>query len=237
MNRVYLWGLCLALAGILGCSAVPPPRTALDTGPSVYEDPASPGALVTLGFGSQDIISLTDQMMRDILAHTFWRRRGSPPRVIIDRNCFTNQGSGYLNLRLITDRLRVELNRAARGRMIFVSPYLYEFQLHKDDPFGRQMASRGLYPHGAAYRLCGNITTIDIRSPNGMMLSRYTQVALEMVERKSARVVWGKVFSFRKAAARADLDPTSARSLSNRPGPPPWRGANNSDPWESILVW
>lgn len=225
------------LAGALllaGCSAIRTPPEVRNS-PSIYSDPDASRPPKSLGFASQDIINLTDAMMRDILAHTFWRRRGKPPRIILDINCFTNQGAGDINLRLITDRLRVELNRAAKGKLVFVAPYLYQYHLFADDPYDRDLASRGIYPHDAVYRLCGNITTLDIQSYDRDLVSRYSQVTLEIVERKTAVLVWGGVYSFRKTANRAEVDPRSAHLLSTRPSPAPWRGSANADPLDTIF--
>ena len=40
--------------------------------PTTYEDESSPSEIGDVGFESRDIVSLTDKMMRDIMANPFW---------------------------------------------------------------------------------------------------------------------------------------------------------------------
>jgi PBP1b-binding outer membrane lipoprotein LpoB len=88
--------------------------------PTVYEDPGSPGRVQGVGIESQDIQSMADRMVRDMLANQYLAGRSTSPRVIIDAEYFRNESSQPINKNLITDKLRVDLNRAANGRMVFV---------------------------------------------------------------------------------------------------------------------
>ncbi len=174
---------------------------------SVYEDETTPGEISDVGFESQDIVSMADRMMRDILSNPFWMKgdgsngRAPSPRLIIDSTCFTNEGTNPINLNMITDRIGVELNRAAKGRMIFLARELIGV-VEKERTLKRQgVISHGAVtgsdlPLGADYKLCGNITTLDTIS--GDRISSFTQVAMKIVDLETAAIDWSGIYSFRK---------------------------------------
>ena len=54
---------------------------------------------------------MSDLMMRDILATPVLAGRAKAPRVIVDSEYFVNESSSRINKNIITDRLRVQLNR------------------------------------------------------------------------------------------------------------------------------
>ena len=90
--------------------------------PSVYEDVSTTGSVGGVGIESQDVVAMTDQMMRDMLANPMLTGRSTPPRIIIDNEYIKNESTSVINTNMLTDRLRIELNRAANGRMIFNFP-------------------------------------------------------------------------------------------------------------------
>ena len=59
---------------------------------------------------------LADAMMRDLLTVPQLLSTTVPPRVIVDSQYFRNESSEIIDKKLITDRLRITLNRAAAGR-------------------------------------------------------------------------------------------------------------------------
>ena len=110
----------MALSGLAGCQTNPPLQNA--TGVSSMEvDPSRKGPVSGVGVESQDIVAMTDQMMRDILAEQIFADTGKRPRVIIDSQYFANESSQAINKNIITQRLMVNLNRAARTRMMFIN--------------------------------------------------------------------------------------------------------------------
>jgi len=142
-------------------------------------------------------------MMRNILASPFWIRDkdSKPPRIIIDSGCFTNEGSSEININMLTDRLRAELNHSAQGRMLFLARQLADIIENEQTLKKVGMVDRGTktssgVPFGADYRLCGNITTLDKIA--GDKMSRFTQIAFEIVDLESGALVWSDVSSFKK---------------------------------------
>lgn len=174
--------------------------------PTVYIDPGSSGPVKGVGIESQDIIGMTDQMLRDMLSQPRLANAATPPNVIIDSEYFYNESSSRLNKNSITDRLRVGLNRAAQGRMQFVGRH-YADMVEKERQLKRQgTVDQATLPSakaqkGGDYRLGGRITSLDSRDPKTGMQQRYSQIIFEMVDLESAEIVWSGIYEFGKAGA------------------------------------
>jgi hypothetical protein len=132
--------------------------------PSVYSTPDSPGAVRGVGTESQDIVSMSDQMVRDMLTLPKLLNASTPPRVIIDSRYFRNESSEMIDKALITDHIRVGLSRASQGRIRFLGrEYIDATENERElkdtgrvdvGTTGRTHASAG-----ADYRLVGRIGT------------------------------------------------------------------------------
>lgn len=174
--------------------------------PTTYQDPASLGAVKGVGIESQDIISMTDQMMRDMLAEPRLANAASAPNVIIDAEYFVNESSSRINRNSITDRLRVSLQRASQGRLNFVGRH-YANMVQSERNLKREgVVDKGKNPTAAAqkggdYRLGGRITSLDARDPKTGMMSRYSQIIFEMADLETGEIVWSGIYEFSKAAA------------------------------------
>jgi len=185
----------LLLFALAACAAPPPPRT-------VYVDPASRGTVGGVGVESNDLLSMTDEMMRDMLAAPSLFRRPSP-RVIVDGAYFENEGATRLNVNLITDRLRVELNRAARGRMTFVGRHLSEMvrserAMKRSGAVTSGEGAPAPAPAGADFRLGGRVTTLDAVNPTSGVRSRTHQIVFEMIDLETGVLEWSGMYTFRK---------------------------------------
>jgi hypothetical protein len=169
-------------------------------------DPSRKGLVKGTGIESQDIISMTDQMARDMFANGFLNGHNQAPRIIIDEQYFHNEGSQIINRRLITDRLRVELNRAAQGRMMFVGRQ-YAGMVAEERDLKRSgvtdVGTTGLTAAqaGADYRLAGTISTLDSRDPNTGIVQRYNQITFDMVDLETGALVWEGMYEIKRAAA------------------------------------
>lgn len=173
--------------------------------PTTYYDPASTGPVKGVGIEAQDIVGMTDQMMRDMLTEPRLAHAETPPNVIIDAEYFVNESTSRLNKNSITDRLRVGLNRAAQGRMSFVGRH-YAGMVEKERDIKRAgVVDKGTLPgtkaqKGGDYRLGGRITSLDARDPKTGMMSRYNQIIFEMVDLETAEIVWSGIYEFAKSA-------------------------------------
>jgi len=169
-------------------------------------DPAVRGPVAGVGLEGSDIIAMTDQMMRDMLASPQLAGAKVAPRVIIDAEYFQNDGAQPINRNAITDRLRINLNRAAQGRMIFVGRQ-YAGMVAQERDLKRQgvtdTGTTGLTKAqaGADYRLGGRMATVDARNPTTGMIQRYTQVTFEMVDLENSTIVWSNLYELSRAAA------------------------------------
>ncbi|MGF6693227.1 curli biogenesis system outer membrane secretion channel CsgG [Metapseudomonas resinovorans] len=173
---------------------------------TVYEDVRSSSTVVQgVGIESQDIVGVTDKMMRDMLATPVLAGRNPPPRIIIDSEYFTNESSSRINKNSITDRLRIELQRAAQGRMVFVGRQ-YAAMVENERELKRAGVTDGgtirktQGTAGADFRLVGRITSLDAVDTATSTTSRYQQITFEMIDLEYGTVVWGGIYEFKKTA-------------------------------------
>lgn len=174
--------------------------------PTTYQDPGSLGAVRGVGIESQDIIGMTDQMMRDMLTEPRLANASPPPNVIIDGEFFINESASRINRNTITDRLRVGLQRAAQGRMNFVGRHYANMVQAERNLKRKGVVDKGRNPtaeaqKGGDYRLGGRITSLDARDSKTGLTQRYTQIVFEMADLETGEIVWSGIYEFSKAAA------------------------------------
>jgi hypothetical protein len=170
---------------------------------SRYDDPTTAQETGGVGFESQDIISMCDQMMRDMLSKPELLARAKTPRVIIDAEYFTNEGSSRINKNMITDRLRFALNDAAAGKMRFIARHHLgmvdkEREIKREGLVDSGTITKRQATAGGDFRLGGRITTLDGVAAGGTT-SRFHQIVFEMIDLESAEIVWGGMYQFKKS--------------------------------------
>ncbi|CUA86718.1 penicillin-binding protein activator LpoB [Pseudidiomarina woesei] len=172
---------------------------------TVYEDTRSPGKVQGVGVESQDIMAVTDQMMRDMLSNPQLMNREVSPRIIIDSQYFTNESSSRINKNMLTDRLRINLNRAANGRLTFVGRE-YADMVEKERDLKRMGVVDGgtirstQATAGADFRLVGRIMSLDAMDAQSQERSRYHQITFELVDLELGTYVWSGMYEFKKSA-------------------------------------
>jgi len=194
--------LCLCLLYVSGCATVPKDAAGSQ---AHYVDPGQKSEVYGVGIDSQDIISITDEMIRDMLSNPFWSDSETLPKVIIDSKYFKNESSTRINKKMITDRLRVELNKTARGKMIFIgreylNMILKEAELKQLGLMGQDKAMDEIRIYEADYRLGGRISTRDAINPKTGAFSRYHQILFDMIDLKTGAIVWSNGYNFKKTA-------------------------------------
>lgn len=193
-----------ALSALAGCVTTSIPN-ASGVAPQTLA-PGDRGPVGGVGIEGSDIVSMTDQMMRDMLSSGDLVLKSASPRVIIDAELFVNESSQPINKNAITDRLRVNLNRSAKGRLTFVGRH-YADAVEKERALKRagmtDVGTTGLTraTQGVDYRLGGRITSIDSRNARTGMAQRYTQITFEMVDLESGQIVWSGLYDMSRAAA------------------------------------
>lgn len=197
--------LMIMVSGIASCQTNPTVQNS--TGVSSMEvDTSRKGPVSGVGVEGQDITAMTDQMMRDMLAEQIFADTGKRPRVIIDSEYFVNESSQAMNKNLITQRLMVNLNRAARARMQFVNRQNSAMVQQERDlkrSGTTDVGTTGLTKAqlGADYRLSGKIGSMDSRNLKTGMVQRYTQISFEMTDLETSEIVWSGIYEFSRAAA------------------------------------
>lgn len=196
--------LLLASCAVAGC-ATPGPQYSAGLPPRQI-DPSMAGPVSGVGIEGHDFVSMTDQMIRDMLTNRLLAGREKAPRVVIDAQFFKVGGSQAINRDLITERLRVNLNRAAQGRMSFidrshVDAIQQERALKRNG--GTDMGTVGMTNTmaGSDYLLRGVISSQDSRSATSGLTQRYNQVSFEMVDVESTEIVWSGLYEFSRVAA------------------------------------
>ncbi|MCS1409104.1 MAG: hypothetical protein M2R45_02283 [Verrucomicrobia subdivision 3 bacterium] len=112
-NKLSLIALVLAV----GCAS---PGGRNPSGVPVTEMRADERGFVTgTGIESQDLVTVTDQMARSILATPEIRQFGRVPRVTLDP--VINETRFPINKDIFLTRIRTELNRKARGHVRFLA--------------------------------------------------------------------------------------------------------------------
>lgn len=203
--RAMCCTVVIAAAALTACSTTPSVQNAAGV-PALELDPSVRGPVSGVGIESQDILSMTDKMMRDLLATPVIAGRQTAPRIIIDGSDFANQGSQPINKDLMINRLRVELSRAAQGRVRFIGrEYASAVDLERD--LKREgvtdVGTTGLTQAqaGADFKLVGAIGTLDSYSGSSGLQQRYIQITFEMLDLETSELVWSNYYEFERAAA------------------------------------
>ncbi|MFP4381075.1 MAG: penicillin-binding protein activator LpoB [Candidatus Sumerlaeia bacterium] len=197
MRLIILYICTISLmAHALSCAPIPGPPINNPSGEQpAYVDPRETDENTSIGFESGDLVAMTDEMMRDMLANETLARAQIKPRVIIDAKYFKNESSARINKNMITDRLRVNLNRAANGRIIFVGQH-YMNMLEKENDLDKNEAAM----IKADYRLGGRVNTIDAIDQKTGVMSRFYQITFEMFNLENGAIAWSGIYDFKKSA-------------------------------------
>ena len=172
---------------------------------SIYQDVNSVDQFSGVGVESQDISSMTDKMVRDLMSTAHIVARKTAPRIIIDEQYFKNQSSSRINKALITERLMVNLNRASRGRLIFLERGAIEMveaerAMKRSGHLSEGALGSTNKIHGADYRMTGKIMSLDAVSASKGGNSRYHQISFKLVDLETGAIVWSNMYEFKKAA-------------------------------------
>lgn len=166
------------------------------------------GPVTGVGVGGADIARMTNIMAKDILSNPRIISAGakSVPRVVIDSKYFINEGSQPINRNLITQRLLVELNRAAQGRLLFVgrrhaAMVEGEREIKRAGVVDQGSQSFASRPLGADFRLAGTFGTLDAASSSGA-IQRYSQIVFELVDLQTSEVSWTNIYEIERAAVQ-----------------------------------
>lgn len=158
-------------------------------------DPQGRGAISGIGIESRDIDAMSDQVVRELMSRPDLVSNAVPPRVVVDGEKFYNNSSQRMDKEMVTDALRASLNRAAAGRIRFVSResmdiVMRERELKRSGTV--DVGTKGLTraPSGVDYQMIGKITSLDSRDSVSGLQQRRTQIIFELVDLETADLIW-----------------------------------------------
>ena len=196
--------LLVPVVGVQGCMPASSPYTR--GVPAMDIAPATIGPVSGVGIEARDIDSMADTMVRDMLATPVLAGQGVAPRIIIDSSNFRNESSQPINRKLIINKLRVGLARAAQGRLRFVGREYADVTAHE-----RALKREGVTDVGttgmtkatlgADYKLTGTIADLNSSSNITGLRQRYTQITFEVLDLESSELVWSNTYEINRAAA------------------------------------
>lgn len=144
-----------------------------------------------LGPESQDLVAIAERMARSLVRVPEIANTDGAPKVILEP--VINETRFPINKDIFLTRMRVTLNRNARGRMIFLGRTRIA-ALEKE----RELKRGGLVTGGAAatvneflgadYILTGRLQSISARGPRGN--SDYILYSFQLLDTRTTRIVW-----------------------------------------------
>jgi PBP1b-binding outer membrane lipoprotein LpoB len=172
--------------------------------PTQTLDLTRPGPVSGVGVQSQDIVSMTDSMVRSMLSNPQITNRTSPAQVLIDPNDFENKSSQRMDKGIIIDRILTNLAKAANGRIIFVDranlqAVLAERKLKRSGVTDVGTIGLTQGTAGVDYKLVGSFRSMDARSRSSGTIQRLNQVSFRMLDMERGTMVWADDYEFARA--------------------------------------
>ena len=153
--------------------------------------PDERGSVAGTGIESQDLVAVTDKMARSILAVPQITRASVPPRIVIDP--VKNETRFPINKDLFTDRIRIQLNSKAIGRMTFLARDRMQ-ALEKERALkqsGQVTASADpnvVEFRGADFFLTGKLQGLTTRTSAGT--GDYILYSFQLIDARTSEIVW-----------------------------------------------
>ena len=217
--------LTLALAGCttVGTLASDSPSNSADK----YQDVRQQSALGTVDIESSDLHTACGAFVRKMLADPLLTGHDRSPHFAVDPEFFVDEAAGDFNLNVLVDLLRSELLDAADGRVVLVGREYARF-VTKERALGTRNAAQrtalasvldeeirddvavigavgpgttapAVKTLGVDYVIGGRVS--DVTQEDDANKERYTQIAFEVVDAKTAEIVLCDVHSFKKKSA------------------------------------
>lgn len=190
--------IILAMVSTTGLALVPAeaPAQRNRRGTQATElDPTSRGSVSGIGLESRDIDMMADQVVRELMSRPDLVATPVPPRVVVDSEKFYNDSAQRIDRDMITSALRASLNRAAAGRIRFVSRESMDIVMRERElkrtgvaDTGTRGLTRGV--SGVDYQLIGKLTSLDSRDGKSGLVQRRTQVVFELVDLETGDLPW-----------------------------------------------
>ena len=190
LRFVLLSSLAAAAAFLGGCAASQGVQN--PSGVPVTEmKPDERGFVAGTGVESQDLVSVTDKMARSILAIPQIARAQATPRIVIDP--VKNETRFPINKDLFTDRIRIQLNSKATGRVSFLArdrmaALEHERALKQSGQVTASADPNAVEFRGADFLLTGKLQGLTSRTSQGT--SDYILYSFQLIDARTTEIVW-----------------------------------------------
>jgi hypothetical protein len=190
LNKYRLPLAMMTLAGVIsGCASggVKNP-----SGTPVTEMRADErGFVAGTGVESQDIVRVTDKMFRSILALPQIANAQGVPRIVLDP--VVNETRFPINKDIFLDRIRVELNSKAQGKVLFLArdrmaALEHERQLKQAGQVTSSTDPNAVEFKGADFVLTGKLIGSTTRTAAGT--SDYILYDFQLIDSRTSDIVW-----------------------------------------------
>ncbi len=162
-------------------------------------DPGQAGRVRSLGPESQDVLRVSELMMRSLSADPAISEAAVPPTIVMLP--MENNTRFPFNSGTFTTRLQALLNRDSKGQMRFVDRGIYEDILRerqgkREGEFDYDPERRTLATAGADYFLKGYVEGLSAASREGM--AEYAVYSFSLVDSETGIVLWQDLFDVKR---------------------------------------
>ena len=149
------------------------------------------GFVAGTGIESQDLVAVTDQMARSIVAIPEIANAQGSPRVVLDP--VVNETRFPINKDIFLTRIRTELNSKARGKVRFLArDRMAALERERDLKQSGQVTSSSdpdvVEFKGADFYLTGKLQGMTSRTTRGT--SDYILYAFQLIDARTSDIVW-----------------------------------------------
>lgn len=175
------FGGCVASEGVKNPSGVPVTEM----------KPDERGFVAGTGMESQDLVAVTDKMARSILSVPQITRTQGTPRIVIDP--VKNETRFPINKDLFTDRIRIQLNSKATGRVLFLArdrmqTLERERALKQSGQVTASADPNVVEFRGADFFLTGKLQGLTTRTSQGT--SDYVLYSFQLIDARTSDIIW-----------------------------------------------
>lgn len=189
LRSILLPGLGAATAFLAGCAS---DGVQNPSGVPVTEMRADErGFVAGTGVESQDLVAVTDKMARSILSIPEISQAASTPRIALDP--VVNDTRFPINKDIFNDRLRIELNKHALGKVRFLARDRMKALERERELKQTGQVTASADPNvtefrGADYFLTGKLSGMTTKATAG--ISDYILYSFQLIDARTSEIVW-----------------------------------------------
>lgn len=157
------------------------------------------GFVAGTGVESQDLVTVTDKMARSILGIPEIARATATPRIVLDP--VVNDTRFPINKDIFNDRIRIELNKNAQGKVRFLARDRMKTLERERDLKQAGQVTASADPNvtefrGADYFLTGKLAGMTTKTTAGT--SDYVLYSFQLIDARTSEIVWEDAAEIKK---------------------------------------